>query len=194
MKNPIYTLVESEIFLSQNGQSEFELIKKLERRNAFSFLSGDNNERLFRKHFLVMNALYHIKNQLMITKENNLLISPLMICVITHHAKGEPSAVSSECSDDPLLADYYLNMDNLSQTSKDIEGMLNNFWIKFNQTRPCNPQDITHSLGVLGLKSGANKADIQKAYRQLIAVHHPDKGGDKETFVSIRQAYETLSR
>jgi DnaJ-class molecular chaperone len=46
---------------------------------------------------------------------------------------------------------------------------------------------------VLGLDKSASPDDIRKAYRKLIMVHHPDKGGDPEKFKKIQEAYEVLS-
>jgi hypothetical protein len=43
---------------------------------------------------------------------------------------------------------------------------------------------------VLGVPKTASKADITAAYRALAHVHHPDVGGDVETFKRLRQAYE----
>ncbi len=46
---------------------------------------------------------------------------------------------------------------------------------------------------VLGLKKGASKDEIKKAFREAAKKHHPDKGGDPEEFKKINEAYETLS-
>ena len=46
---------------------------------------------------------------------------------------------------------------------------------------------------VLGLKKDASADDIKKAYRKLAMKHHPDKGGDEETFKEITEANEILS-
>jgi DnaJ family protein A protein 2 len=46
---------------------------------------------------------------------------------------------------------------------------------------------------VLGLQQDASHDDVKKAYRTLAKVHHPDKGGDEETFKKIGKAYEVLS-
>ena len=46
---------------------------------------------------------------------------------------------------------------------------------------------------ILGLDSNASANDIRKAYRKLVAKHHPDKGGDKEKFQELQNAYEILS-
>jgi DnaJ-class molecular chaperone len=45
----------------------------------------------------------------------------------------------------------------------------------------------------LGLKRGANEADIKKAYRSMAMKHHPDRGGDEKKFKEISQAYEFLT-
>lgn len=44
----------------------------------------------------------------------------------------------------------------------------------------------------LGVNENATKEDIKKAYRKLSLKHHPDKGGDNNTFAEINNAFETL--
>lgn len=46
---------------------------------------------------------------------------------------------------------------------------------------------------VLGVPPQASKDDIKRAYKKLAVLHHPDKGGDSETFKDISRAYEILS-
>jgi len=46
---------------------------------------------------------------------------------------------------------------------------------------------------VLGISEKATHKDIRKAYLKKIVNEHPDKGGTKEVFESIQQAYSTLS-
>ena len=45
----------------------------------------------------------------------------------------------------------------------------------------------------LGLKKNATKSEIKSSYRSLVKKHHPDKGGEKEQFLSIQNAWETLN-
>lgn len=45
----------------------------------------------------------------------------------------------------------------------------------------------------LGVPRDATLKQLKAAYRKLAQLHHPDKGGDNERFLLIKQAYETLS-
>ena len=45
----------------------------------------------------------------------------------------------------------------------------------------------------LGLARGCNETDIKKAYKKLALQHHPDRGGDREAFEKIQEAYDVLS-
>ena len=45
---------------------------------------------------------------------------------------------------------------------------------------------------ILGVDKSSTQDEIKKAYRKLAVEHHPDKGGNEETFKKISQAYDTL--
>jgi molecular chaperone DnaJ len=45
---------------------------------------------------------------------------------------------------------------------------------------------------VLGVEQNATQDEIKKSYKKLAVKHHPDKGGDEETFKKISEAYDTL--
>jgi DnaJ-class molecular chaperone len=46
---------------------------------------------------------------------------------------------------------------------------------------------------ILGISKEASSEDIKNAYRRLARTNHPDKGGDKDEFQKIQEAYEILS-
>lgn len=46
---------------------------------------------------------------------------------------------------------------------------------------------------ILGVDKKATKDDIKKAFRKLAQKHHPDKGGDENTFKEITEAYSVLA-
>jgi len=53
--------------------------------------------------------------------------------------------------------------------------------------------DTTKLYEVLGVEKDDDPKTIKKAYRKLCLKHHPDKGGDEQTFKEINAAYEILS-
>ncbi len=46
---------------------------------------------------------------------------------------------------------------------------------------------------VLQVSTNATDKEIKSAYRKLLLIHHPDKGGDKDNFIRITEAYTVLS-
>ncbi|KAA1466838.1 TPR-like protein [Dentipellis sp. KUC8613] len=51
----------------------------------------------------------------------------------------------------------------------------------------------TDHYEILGLSRECTEAEIKKAYRQAALKHHPDKGGNEETFKRVLEAYTILS-
>lgn len=45
----------------------------------------------------------------------------------------------------------------------------------------------------LGLKENATQSEIKSSYRRLVKQHHPDAGGEKDRFLAIQDAWETLN-
>ena len=44
----------------------------------------------------------------------------------------------------------------------------------------------------LNINEKSSKDDIKKAYFKLILKHHPDKGGNPQTFIKIKNTYDSL--
>lgn len=45
---------------------------------------------------------------------------------------------------------------------------------------------------VLGMTSAATLAEVRLAFRKKALEHHPDQGGDPESFLAARRAYEAI--
>uniref|UniRef100_A0A061RWT5 DnaJ-like protein n=1 Tax=Tetraselmis sp. GSL018 TaxID=582737 RepID=A0A061RWT5_9CHLO len=52
--------------------------------------------------------------------------------------------------------------------------------------------DNTKYYELLGVDRSASDSELKKAHRKLAMKHHPDKGGDPQTFQMINQAYDVL--
>lgn len=50
------------------------------------------------------------------------------------------------------------------------------------------------AMKVMGLNAGASQEELKKRFHTLAKVHHPDKGGNAETFKKISQANDVLKR
>ena len=46
---------------------------------------------------------------------------------------------------------------------------------------------------ILGISQNATADEIRSAYKHMAKKHHPDMGGDSESFIRVQEAYETLS-
>ena len=57
----------------------------------------------------------------------------------------------------------------------------------------CYKYSMTDYYNDLGVARGASQDEIKRAFKKQAMKHHPDRGGNPETFKKISEAYETLS-
>lgn len=171
------------------GVSEFQLVKILESVTpGFAELEGENaGVVMFRKHFMVMNALFVLQSRLM-GKGVRLAITPLKIKLVkeTYEDLNE----LPEDSPDAMLRDFYFDWENYDAGNTDqVKLLLNQFWERYlaNDIR-------ADALEILGLPVDSKWESVKQSYRRLAAIHHPDRGGDSQQFNAIREAYETLQQ
>ena len=187
LKNPLIPDILSLLNQHSEGITEYLIIQSLEEHRSFANIANDYQLAIFQKHFMVMNALHQLQKQLMEEEQLFLEISPLRIQLISHNNQSNYKELIE--SDDEKLSEYYLDWSNFENTDKkDVENLLEGFWKLY-----INADNRLAALATLELKEDACSKTISQRYRELAAIHHPDKGGDQATFISIRQAYETLS-
>jgi len=193
--NPLIFAILNTLKNTQESLSLYKLIKILEKSgyNLANYDSDESNELvLYRKNFVVMNALYQLKSDLYATGLD-LFISSLKIELFSV-STDKDKELSVENTDE-ALSKYYLDWDNYHMMDeKGVEELLDSFWDCFTEYEKFhhNNDKRLDSLQVLGLESSASWNDIQQTYRQLITVYHPDKGGDSLKFIKIREAYLIL--
>ncbi|MCW8922598.1 MAG: DnaJ domain-containing protein [Gammaproteobacteria bacterium] len=186
MKNPLIPDILSLLQQHPEGITEYLIIKSLEEHTGFEHIGDDDQLAIFQKHFMVMNALHQLQKQLLEEEQLFLDISPLKIHLVTASHQSNSREITE--SDDAKLSEYYLDWSNFENTSKDdVEKLLESFWKLY-----INADNRLAALAILELEENSCGETINRRYRELAAIHHPDKGGDPGTFISIRQAYETL--
>lgn len=190
MKNPLVGPILTILKNNPNGISEFDILKALkERLPEFSQLAKDTNLLLFRQHFLIMNALYQLQSSLW--QEDNLMlsISAMRIHLVseTHIQLSDSTTISD--SVDAKLAAYYLDWEEYEKTDvEDVSRLLNSFYKGISLGG-----DRDSALKTLQIQSNnPTKTVIKQQYRKLAQQHHPDRGGDQDLFIDLRQAYEYL--
>lgn len=169
------------------GYSEYQLIQQLKARQCPHIppLAMDDRLVLFHTHFLVFNALYQLRQRLI--TDIHLAISPLNISLQPLPASG--TALGEY---DPL-ASYYLNMDNLRQTTGEhVARLLTSFWSRMHGAD--EHQAALELFELDPLERPLSLIDIKRRYRQLVSLHHPDRGGSNSRLQSINKAMEILNR
>ena len=186
--NPLIIPILEILKQSSTDLGEYDIIKTLEAQGYQFPVENDTYEMaIFKKHFITMNALYRLQSDL-IADGYYLSISPVVIRL----ESIKSGTGSQQLTDDtPVeVRDYYLDWSHFETTrADDVSAMLNDFWHRYyamdKQADACQ---------LLGVNAGFTHQELTHAYRRLAAEHHPDKGGDQEKFIEIRQAYEVLCR
>lgn len=165
---------------------EYDIISRLEQQGiAFPVDNDSYNVAMFKKHFMTMNALYHLQQDLY-EDGYRLNISALNIAI---EPLGESSTEQSLLdSAEHKLRDYYLDWHHYNETGEDdINELLSGFWNRYHAL-----DKQAEALVVLELNSDASWENVRQSYRRLVTEHHPDKGGNNARFIEIRSAYEIL--
>lgn len=171
------------------GISEYDLLKQLEAAGVnFSAPGVDPDLLLFRKHFLLMNALYRLQDTLWREEGIRLAISPLRIALEPAAVAGTAAGHALDAAADGALRDYYLDWRQFETTDgAAVAALLGGFWQRF-QAHDARAE----ALRTLQLDADAGWSDVQGQYRRLAAATHPDRGGDGAQFLVVREAYEIL--
>jgi hypothetical protein len=182
------------------GCSEYQLIQQLKARHSTHIPNLPLLDKLvlFRTHFLVFNALYQLRDQLWGESRYNLQISPLNV-QLQPHVPGASGVAES----DPLR-DYYLDMTNLRDTDEqEVERLLASFWSRMRgdhlgeRNESWDPEQKRAALELFELDQEGPSLSlhtIKRRYRQLVSIHHPDRGGSTTRLQSINLAMEILQR
>lgn len=198
--NPLCVVILSILKDANESISLYDLMKHIEAK-GYS-LNTDKDEisselKIFRKNFVTMNSLYQLQQDIKDTGYY-LHISSLEIILVTETAQINTNLVDNKYHDplvDKALSKFYLDWSNFHGTDqKAVEKLLAGFWnqyTQYNQMQNAKDKRLD-ALQILGLELSSSWEDTQQAYRNLIALHHPDKGGNSHQFIKIREAYLIL--
>ncbi|GGN36585.1 MULTISPECIES: DNA-J related domain-containing protein [Marinomonas] len=190
MKNPLVGPILAILKTHPSGISEFDILKTLkDQLPEFRQLADDANLQLFRQHFLIMNALYQLQSSLWQEESLTLSINAMRIQLLSATQINLSQNTTLSDSVDAKLAAYYLDWSEYEKTDADeVSRLLNSFYKGISL-----PGNRDSALKTLQIDStNPTKATIKQQYRKLAQKHHPDRGGDQDIFIGLRQAYEYL--
>lgn len=165
------------------------LASALSETNHIKALDDDPQKDLFKRNFLVMNALYQLQLQLL--PDYHLHIASLHIELV--NTPSHTALLQAE-----PLRDYYLDWHNYVTSNDEIAALLDNFWQHFGQqtsvntTKKLTPLQHQEIRERWNLNTEYSLKDVQKRWRQLALKHHPDKQGSAVVFKQIQGEYEQL--
>jgi len=187
-RNPLVVTILAYIRHHPGGCTLFDVVSHCDQ--VLQSLASDSVlSRAFEKNFFVMNGLYQVQNQLWAEHNLYLSISPMDIHILPSTALPKAESVAkTEVARDASLASYYLDWNNLTETTEqDIAVLLKYFWQRLAST-----EQVDWAVSVLDVKPPLQPEAVIAAYRKKASITHPDKGGSHADFIAVRQAYEVL--
>jgi hypothetical protein len=161
-----------------DGLAEYALIQQLKARHSGHLPNLPLTDKL---------VLFRtLRDQLRQAQTYLLEISPLCIRLLPY----QPGTAALSERDE--LRDYYLDMSQLRDTDeRDVERLLTSFWTRM---QGGDEKQAALELFELNHEQTLDLPRIKQRYRQMVSLHHPDRGGSTERLQSINLAMEILER
>ncbi|MEG3755532.1 DNA-J related domain-containing protein [Psychromonas arctica] len=182
---PILALIEA----SEESSQIHHLAIELQKNGLLEKLDKDPNKDLFKRNFLLMNALYQL--QAILLPAQWLQVEAMNIQL----SEYLPENIERALGQTSALRSYYLDWQNFETNSDDIEAMLTGFWQRYHQTisPSISTIDKSNALQIFGLGTQATQQQIRKKWRRLALELHPDRvTGDKDKFLKACEAWQVL--
>ena len=171
------------------------LATELQRHNLLLSLDNDPAQDLFKRNFLLMNALFQLQQILL--PEQWLQVHAMDIQILSRL----PIDLDMELHQDAALRDYYLDWENYDINTYAIHEMLEQFWYRYEEhvgTEPKQPSCnllVTEALNIFELSHDSGDKEIRRQWRRLALRWHPDRNnGNAGKFRRVCEAWQILRR
>lgn len=185
-RNPLIIPILDILKFATDKIGEYDIICQLEEQGIVFPVADDGyNLAMFKKHFMTMNALYNLQQDLV---EDGYYLSITALDIRIEPISESENKQTLIDSAEHRVREYYFDWRHLDNTTEnEVKELLSNFWEMY------SAQDKqAEALLILELDSNASWQDVKLNYRRLATEHHPDKGGNDARFIEIREAYEVL--
>lgn len=164
------------------------LASYLDEQGYMPDLDVSADKALFKRNFLLMNALYQLQEDLY--PDSYVQVQAMDICLMD---PGESESVAIE-ADDPLRS-YYTDWQNYQADEEEVRRLLNEFWQRYRNHHGGTGESYSRqeALKLFGLSSSATQHEIRKRWRRLALKWHPDRdAGDADKFRRYCAAWSVL--
>ncbi|MEH8015991.1 DnaJ domain-containing protein [Rheinheimera muenzenbergensis] len=141
----------------------------------------------FQQHFVLYHLLYRIQQHWLTQRYGYLAIGLAKLQLL-------PPTDALPPDTDISRQNYYLNWQNFyAMTEQLLDQHLDAFWQQL-QRPNVQPNALAHNeaLALLNLPAAFTPQQLKKAYRTKALQLHPDRGGEPQQFILLRQAYQQL--
>lgn len=191
MENPLLWPVLEVLRNQPSGWKVHTLASQLTELGFMPVLDPSPEKDLFKRNFLIMNALYQLQETLY--PDNWLQVEAMNIVLLTTH-QSSGFHVDME---DPLR-DYYLHWHNYEAEEGEVKRLLNEFWTRYRKfvgSTNGKEMDRARALSLFELAEDASQVTIRKTWRKLALKWHPDRdSGNSDKFRVLCEAWNVLRR
>ncbi|WP_407334047.1 DNA-J related domain-containing protein [Enterovibrio sp. 27052020O] len=190
--NPLIWPILSVLEASNESWKVHYLMAELQKNTIMDHLDDDPQLDLFKRNFLIMNALYQLQETLL---PNQWLQVESMDIRLMWRGAGS-GFVQHEVNRDDPLREYYMDWKNYDAQTEDVRELLKSFWKKYQQhVGHCSETTVErrNALKALGLSDTASNLEIRRQWRKMALKWHPDRPeGDAATFRTMCEAWQSL--
>lgn len=188
-ENPLIWPLLSLLQASNKSWKVHHLASALQEKGLMHDLDPSPEKDLFKRNFLLMNALYELQEILLPNQWLQVKAMEIQIFRII------PANVNQQLLAGNNLREYYLDWGNYDACVNVVRQMLESFWSSYQQYIGLNVKLMhkTSALRVFELDDTATDKEIRKQWRKLALKWHPDRpDGDAARFREVCEAWQTL--
>ncbi|EPW6422925.1 TPA: DnaJ domain-containing protein [Vibrio parahaemolyticus] len=172
-----------------SGWKVHTLASKLSERGYINQLDPLPDKDLFKRNFLIMNALYQLQETLF--PDSWLQVEAMDIMLMS----ALEASRNSVDPNDPLRQ-YYLDWTHYEANEDEVRRLLNEFWSRYQRFVGGASEhniDNAKALKLFDLAGDASRTEIRRQWRKLALRWHPDReNGDAERFRVLCEAWNVL--
>ncbi len=189
MENPLLWPILEVLKQQPSGWKVHTLAAHLSDQGLIPILDPAADKDLFKRNFLIMNALYQLQE--ILYPKSWLQVEAMNIALLPVFSHSQYVIDP----DDPLR-DYYSRWEHYEVSEGEVKRLLNEFWTRYQRFvggDEIKTLDRCQALRLFELPSDASSVEIRKTWRRLALRWHPDRdNGNAEKFRILCAAWNVL--